>query len=541
MKRKLLTIISFLGIVVLIFILANCNGDEPEPNKPPTVSISNPANNASINKGETVAISVSASDPDGSISSVKISIDNTEVASLQSAPYSYSWNTADASTGQHSIKAVASDGSLSATDQITVNLETEANAPTVTTVDVTDITSNSAVGGGEVTDDGGADVTARGLVWGLSTEDDPTVETNTGITNEGTGTGSFSSTMESLESSTSYKVRAYATNSTGTAYGNVKNFQTTESQPAVVTANVTDIDAHVALGGGMITDFGGFNLLSGVGLVWSTAPIPDFVNYEGIYQIVNFTPSAENPFTAIISGLEPETQYFVRAFISIDGIDTYYGEEVSFTTTAFTVQTGIFTDERDGHIYETFTLNGQTWMAENLAYLPDVCASDADCGYWVYDYQGTVVDDAIATANYDTYGVLYNWQMANEACPTGWHLPHADEWIVLEMNIGMPYFEANSGLLYPGTDEGGKLKETGTQHWNAPNEGATNISMFTALPAGQRSTNQSFEWIGTNTTFWTSFGGNTDYHVRGLSSSSAQIYHGSLWEIHGFSVRCVQD
>jgi uncharacterized protein (TIGR02145 family) len=95
--------------------------------------------------------------------------------------------------------------------------------PTITTASVTAVTSNSATTGGDVTQDGGTPVTARGVAYGTSSS--PT--TSGSITNDGTGTGVFTSTLTGLTPSTTYYVRAYATNSVGTAYGNEVTFTTT--------------------------------------------------------------------------------------------------------------------------------------------------------------------------------------------------------------------------------------------------------------------------------------------------------------------------
>ena len=539
MKRELVLHTLVIGLIAMVFLLANCGEEEkPEPNKPPTVSITNPANNAMIEKGETVQITVTAGDPDGSITNVKIFIDNVEEESFNAPPYTLSVNTDEADIGQHTVKAEATDnGGLKATAQITVTIT--GQVPTLTTADVTDITATTAVGGGNITDDGGDAITARGVVW--STTSGPTVDSNEGQTEDGTGTGTFTSDLTGLTANTTYYVKAYATNSQGTAYGEEKSFTTPEAPVELTTSDITEIDAHVAVGGGTITDFGGADVLLAVGLVWSTNPQPDVVsNYTEIYQDPGFSTTDDNPFTIPIFFLQPQTTYYVRAF-AVNSNGTYYGDEKSFTSTAFTVQTGTFTDDRDGKVYNIVTRNGQTWMAENLAYLPEVCAEDAECGYWVYDYQGTDTAAAKATANFETYGVLYNWEMASQACPAGWHLPSTDEWTILEMNLGMSYWPSTGGQTLPGTDEGGKLKEAGTSHWNSPNVGATNISQFTALPAGQRSTNGVFEDMGTNTSYWTSFGVSPNYHVRGLSSNQPQIYHNLRSEDLGFSVRCIQD
>ena len=94
--------------------------------------------------------------------------------------------------------------------------------PTVTTTAVSNIAPTTAMSGGNVTADGGADITARGICW--STSQTPTISGN--HTTDGTGTGSFNSTMTGLTPNTIYYVRAYATNSEGTAYGEVVSFTT---------------------------------------------------------------------------------------------------------------------------------------------------------------------------------------------------------------------------------------------------------------------------------------------------------------------------
>ena len=104
--------------------------------------------------------------------------------------------------------------------QITV--ANPAVAPTVTTTAISDVDKTTATGGGNVTADGGATVTARGICW--STSQNPTVSDS--HTTDGTGTGSFTSAMTSLAANTTYYVRAYATNSAGTAYGEQVSFTT---------------------------------------------------------------------------------------------------------------------------------------------------------------------------------------------------------------------------------------------------------------------------------------------------------------------------
>jgi len=640
MKRALLVPITFVFFSSLLLFYNNCGTtEEEEPNKPPSCNITNPTNNAGVEIGTSVQISVTANDPDGTIANVKISIDDVSKATLQTAPYTYSWNTDGESTGQHTIKAVATDNKgLTANSQVTVTVT--ANVPTVSTADISEIAGTSATGGGNVTDDGGVDVTARGVVWGDATG--PTLENNTGFTEDGTGTGEFTSNLTNLTANTTYYVKAYATNSQGTAYGEEKSFttaglptvvtgivqnitnnsaecinnnvtddggetvtarglvwgtmfdptlenkegfrlegsgtgtfsatmisltrvtdyyvrayatnsagtaygdallfKTLPDPPVVTTTVISDIKAHTAFGGAVVTDDGGADAVW-TGIIWSTSPNPDIVNYEG------YSGGYGSPFDVVLSGLIELSTYYVRAFATNDnGITYVYGEQRTFATEQFSVQQATFTDSRDGKVYLTVNVYDQIWLAQNLAYLPEVCPSDTDCGYWVYDYQGTDVSAAKATANYTTYGVLYDWEMAKTACPTGWHLPSTDEWSLFEMNIGMSYNDAYGGNVQRGTDEGDKIKETGSANWGINNTG-TNLVGFNAVPGGMRDLlDNTFKFLGNNCNFWTSSTwGTPELHIyyRNLSNQSPLIYKVSYsqdpYKRLGFSVRCVQD
>ena len=119
--------------------------------------------------------------------------------------------------------------------------------PTVITNAVSSITSTSATCGGNVTDDGGGDVTARGVCW--STSQNPTI--NDSHTTDGSGTGTFTSNLTSLTAGTTYYVRAYATNGAGTAYGEEVSFTTEDATPTASDGDpcpgfptVTDIDGN---------------------------------------------------------------------------------------------------------------------------------------------------------------------------------------------------------------------------------------------------------------------------------------------------------
>jgi uncharacterized protein (TIGR02145 family) len=208
----------------------------------------------------------------------------------------------------------------------------------------------------------------------------------------------------------------------------------------------------------------------------------------------------------------------------------------------------IFPDSRDGNIYQTVTIDQQVWMAENLRYLPSVegpvTGSATTPYYYVFDYFGTDVNEAKATSNYATYGVLYNWTAAmaisasssanpsgvQGVCPTGWHLPSDAEYATLITFLGGEFVA------------GGKLKETGTTHWTSPNNGAFNEVGFTALPGGSRSTEKIFSYIGINGYWWSTTEQDTNYawHMD-LGNHHSMAYMSSNKKEWGFSVRCVRN
>ena len=198
----------------------------------------------------------------------------------------------------------------------------DPESPVVTTSDVTDVTQNTAVSGGNVTDDGGSSVTARGVCW--STSQNPTVSDN--HTTDGNGTGIFTSNITNLTANTTYYVRAYATNEKGTSYGEQKSFTTIQNieLPTVTTADVTDITQNTAMSGGNVTDDGGATVTAR-GVCWSKDPNPTIDN-----SFIS-NGSGIGGFIIEISGLTSATTYYVRAYATNEK-GTSYGEQKSFTT-----------------------------------------------------------------------------------------------------------------------------------------------------------------------------------------------------------------
>ena len=189
---------------------------------------------------------------------------------------------------------------------------------------------------------------------------------------------------------------------------------------------------------------------------------------------------------------------------------------MSYTILAQNSTSESFIDPRDGKQYRTVIIGNQTWMAENLNF-------NTDTGSWAYD------NDLKKSS---IYGRLYSRPAACEACPSGWRLPSDVDWHALGEYIG--------GL----TVAGGKMKETGTKHWNSPNVGATNESGFSALPAGYYFDGNYYD-IGKSSSFWSSsasgYGDQYVWHRFFYHNIPAIYRYRYNYTKFGYSVRCILD
>ena len=198
--------------------------------------------------------------------------------------------------------------------------EAKVLPPTVSTASVDNIYNTSARVGGLVSDDGGADISDRGVYWGTSS---PAESSGTKL-QIGTGTGVFSDSITGLTSGVKYYVKAYATNKQGTAYGEETFFTTQISLPTLTTSAITELTANSARVGGVIIDSGGF-AVSRRGVYWGTDPTPQLTGTKLEMG------SGAGTFSQTLSGLQRAVLYYVVAYATnIKG--TAYGDEVNFTT-----------------------------------------------------------------------------------------------------------------------------------------------------------------------------------------------------------------
>lgn len=219
----------------------------------------------------------------------------------------------------------------------------------------------------------------------------------------------------------------------------------------------------------------------------------------------------------------------------------------------------------DGNNYTTAVIGNQTWMAENLkaTHFSDgteitLVQSNTEWGNLSYSDQAyCYYDNSLPNGN--TFGALYTWAAAMNGaesselnpsnvqgvCPCGWHLPSDEEWVELEMYLGMSYEEAYA-LGWRGTDEGDKLKSA--FGWYNDGNG-TNSSGFSALPGGSRK-NGLFDGLTKTTIFWSSteyfhlthlaFNRSLSYLYSQVGWFSAAHYYGYP-KNYGLSVRCLKD
>jgi uncharacterized protein (TIGR02145 family) len=311
--------------------------------------------------------------------------------------------------------------------------------------------------------------------------------------------------------------------------------------PEILTDEVKDVTDVTTLCGGKLTSDGGSKIMT-CGVCWSI----DSTNLN-IEKAEHTLDSVKNGFfTSTITNLTPDTKYYIKAYAT-NKIGTGYGRILSFVTTIYnnniifnpSIDYGNLIDQ-DGNSYKTVSIGSQVWMGENLKAITYNDGTPLSLGsgilgpeYYWYDNNPNL--------NKSTFGALYPPWVVNSGklCPIGWHIPSNIEWSVLINFLG--------GEL----DAGGKLKETGTAHWHEPNEGATNETGFTALPAGTVDLYlKNFYNQGIWGTWWSS------YFVKAVWAGSRLITYCTLFlkekgklaflsyvdtGRNYYSVRCVKD
>jgi hypothetical protein len=320
--------------------------------------------------------------------------------------------------------ATNSAGTAYGNEQSFTTTDTNAVLPTITTIAVSAITTSSAIIGSTITSDGGATLSAWGVCW--STSPNPTLANS--FLQHNVSTTIFGSALSGLTQNTTYYVRAYATNSAGTAYGNELSFTTLAIViPIVTTTAITSITSTSANSGGTLTYDGGATV-SAWGVCWSTFANPTLAN-----SFLQNTVSSGS-FSSALSGLTLNTTYYVRAFAT-NSAGTAYGNEQIFTTTS-----------------NLFAI-GQSYQGGIVAYIDSsgthgLIAAPSDLGGAPWGCSGTEISGAdgtaIGTGNQNTIDIMTGCSEAGIAARlcgdlvlggySDWYLPSKDELNQLYIN-----------------------------------------------------------------------------------------------------------
>ena len=259
---------------------------------------------------------------------------------------------------------------------------TTLTTPTVSvTATITSITGSTATGGGTISADGGASVTARGLVWGT------TSGASTFSTTTGAGTGTYTSSLNSLSNGTTYFVRAFATNSVGTSYGPEISFATpsTATMSSTITSTITSASAVL---GGALSSTG--NATTTVGILYSTAS-----NF-GTYSTTTINTNASvGTYTTTITGLTQLTTYYAKAYAT-NTAGTTYGPTIIFTTPVAPIAVG--DSYGGGKVFYIFQPADQGYVANETHGLIAATVDQSTGIRWNNSNRGNEITGATATA-----------------------------------------------------------------------------------------------------------------------------------------------
>lgn len=369
----------------------------------------------------------------------------------------------------------------------------------------------------------------------------------------------FEVIFNDLTPNTPYKIRAYAIVNDSVHYGQIVEFSTMRDGPMTVTLSATDVTMNSARVNAEILTLGddvyerGF-IISRNKYLSSPETIP--------------CGSGSGTFNAEVAGLNPCTRIFYKAYATTS-YGTYYGELSSFATY------DVMIDNRDGNEYLYVPLGNQIWMSENMRYLPQVnlmndgsedSGSENEPHYYVYSYSGTSVDEAksltlsqalgdvpAGTNMYSRFGVLYDYNAAQSACPAGWHLPTDGEWTRLEVYLQNNGFNSNHSFdcdyNRATNNYTAKSLSSNSMWYSSDIAGAVgnrldqnNSSGMALYPAGYRSSTGGFYGLSSDSYCWSATAG-ADGNAIGRSYGSDNVgqISGEYLNSEGLSVRCVKD
>lgn len=410
------------------------------------------------------------------------------------------------------------------------------STPVVTTVEVSNITPSTATSGGSITN-------ASLKYWGLccSTKSYPTIYDITAIDSTPLS-NHFIMNITGLHGNTKYFLRAFVLNTYGVSYGNEFSFTTLPATiPVLNTAEPTNITSVTITACGRLLNTGGEDITD-LGVCWSTSVDPN-VNDSKMSNNVD-----TGSFISAISGLTPETTYYLRAYATNE-LGTGYGNEISFKTTS----AGTAVTDIDGNVYSSVIIGDQIWMKQNLKSTrysngdligttttanKDILNESTPKYQWAYN-----ADER----NIPLYGRLYTWFAVSDErniCPTGWHVASHAEWLSLMDYLGTNGYGfggSPTDLAKSIADNSGWI--TSDTPGSPGNDQATNNnSGFSGLPGGARGGRDSFGSAGEGAYWWSATDG-TDLAWDGcyIWHSYVRLYNGNRGKYQGLSIRCLKD
>jgi uncharacterized protein (TIGR02145 family) len=269
----------------------------------------------------------------------------------------------------------------------------------------------------------------------------------------------------------------------------------------------------------------------------------NFAVEEGSVSPATATTNVDGKVSVIwVLGSTEGTQSLTITAFKSDGTTNLSDSPIVVNATATSATTEV--TDIDGNIYDIVTIGNQTWMAEDLRTTKyadgtpitnvetdtewgNLENNNSDKAYCFYDNNENSDYGALYTCAAATNGVVFTTVNVQGVCPDGWHLPNNSEWDELGAYLGYDV-------------AGGKLKEVGTSHWEAPNEGTTNSTGFTALPSGYREQDGAFAELTRLAFWWTSTESSLDYaNVWYVNNGSTSIMDKDERKSMGLSVRCV--
>jgi uncharacterized protein (TIGR02145 family) len=316
------------------------------------------------------------------------------------------------------------------------------------------------------------------------------------------------------------------------------------SLASLSTTTPTGIMSTTATCGGIVTADGGETVTES-GICWNNASTPTIANSKKTFG------AGISSFSTSITGLTPNTTYYVRAYAT-NSLGTAYGQQVTLKTLATDPITVI---DVDGNLYHTVTIGNQTWMVENMKttkyrngdVIGTTSSINMDLTYatnpkyqWAYNAN---------ESNVSNYGRLYTWHAVADSrnlAPEGWHVASVEEWTILQN------FLISNGYNYDKTTVSDKIAKSlcSTTLWNTNSNVGTpscdltqnNASGFSSVPSGYRGFDGMYYLMGNACYYWTT----TEYsldnaEIRYMGINNVNLLMTNSNKNYGYSVRCVKN